>query len=151
MEQIAAGQGEVAARRSPGVGGKPGFALTLEIFFNQPPAKCAGGSDMSISRPVPRLVAIVMNWRGAAPRLMSVLSILLGLVFLVGFFIADLARAVRVGHRAGTGGMFGDRLRATCRRTVADGPVEQAAGDPIVQGPAVAPARTSRGACRWRD
>jgi disulfide bond formation protein DsbB len=33
-------------------------------------------------------VSIVMNWRGAGPRLMSVLSIALGLIFLVGFFIA---------------------------------------------------------------
>ena len=66
-----------------------GFAFYLEIFFNQAPCQmCWWQRYVYFTAGPVAIVAIVMNWRGAGPRLMSALSILLGLVFLTGFFIA---------------------------------------------------------------
>jgi disulfide bond formation protein DsbB len=66
-----------------------GFAYYLEFFHNQAPCQmCWWQRYVYFTAGPIALVAIVMNWRGAGPRLMSSLSILIGLTFLVGFFIA---------------------------------------------------------------
>ena len=92
------------------------------------------------------LVAIVMNWRGAGPRLMSALSILIGLTFLVA------ASSSPPGTRCSSGTSHRDRpgcsaIGAGALPTdgIADGPAEQAAGDPLVQGSAVARAERAVG------
>jgi disulfide bond formation protein DsbB len=43
------------------------------------------------------LIAIVLNWRGAPPRLMSLMSVLLGVVFLAGATIAGYHALVEWG------------------------------------------------------
>ncbi len=64
-------------------------AYVLEIFFYQAPCQMCWWQRYVyfVAGPV-AMAAIAVRWRGAAPWLMSLFSVALGLVFLVGFFIA---------------------------------------------------------------
>lgn len=67
-----------------------GFAYYLEIVHNQAPCQmCWWQRYVYFAAGPIALVAIVMNWRGAGWRTMTLFSILLGLTFLVGFGIAS--------------------------------------------------------------
>jgi disulfide bond formation protein DsbB len=67
-----------------------GFAYYLQIFHNQAPCQMCWWQRYVYFTAIPiALVAIIVNWRGAGPRLLTALSILLGLVFLTGFFIGS--------------------------------------------------------------
>lgn len=66
-----------------------GFAFYLEVFHNQAPCQMCWWQRYVYFTAAPiALVSIVLHWRGAGPRLLTALSILLGLTFLVGCFIA---------------------------------------------------------------
>lgn len=61
----------------------------LEYVFYQAPCQMCWWQRYAyfVAAPV-AMVAIIVRWRGAAPWLMSTFCVLLGLVFLVSFFIA---------------------------------------------------------------
>lgn len=64
------------------------FAFYLEIVHNQAPCQMCWWQRYVYFTAAPlALVAIVLNWRGAGPRLMMAFCILIGLTFLTGAFI----------------------------------------------------------------
>ena len=66
-----------------------GAAYFFELVLNQAPCQmCWWQRYVYFAAGPVALVAIVLNWRGAGPRLMTAFSILLGLIFLTGFVIA---------------------------------------------------------------
>jgi disulfide bond formation protein DsbB len=66
-----------------------GVAYFFEIALNQAPCQMCWWQRYAYFAAGPiALVAIVLNWRGAGPRLMTTFSILLALTFMTGFVIA---------------------------------------------------------------
>lgn len=66
-----------------------GVAYFFEYVLNQAPCQmCWWQRYVYFAAGPVALVAIALKWRGAGPRLMTALSILLALVFLTGFGIA---------------------------------------------------------------
>lgn len=66
-----------------------GFAYYLEIVHNQAPCQmCWWQRYVYFTAGPVALAAIFLNWRGAGARLMTTFSILLALIFLIGFGIA---------------------------------------------------------------
>lgn len=66
-----------------------GFAYYLELAHNQAPCQmCWWQRYVYFAAIFVSLAAIGLKWRGTGSRLLTSLSILLGITFLVGFFIA---------------------------------------------------------------
>jgi disulfide bond formation protein DsbB len=65
------------------------FAYFLEFVHFQAPCQMCWWQRYVYFTAIPTaLAAVALNWRGAGPRLLTALSILIGLVFLTGFGIA---------------------------------------------------------------